>query len=105
MIYRLLDILGFEDNVVQIGVSPQMSKQKRHGVVHYDTQNGIRHIGFLADKPKRIDHRDSNVVNKMFRQLDLLGIPAVSIEVKVLRGVRIIKRSSASLAAARLRAL
>lgn len=105
MIYNVLDALGFVDKDVMLGVNPQMGKDQRHGVVHYDTQNGIRHIGFLADKPNQITSSDEDVVKKMFRQLDIFGLPAVVIEVKRGRGVQLIKRSSAGLAAARLRAL
>lgn len=105
MLYKILDAFGIIDKTVQLGISPQMDKAQRHGVVHYDTQAGVRHIGFLADKPQRITANDKDIVKSMFRQLDIFGLPAIIIEVKRGRGVQLIKRASGSLAAARLRAL
>lgn len=105
MAFDLLDTFGLVDKSVQLGVSPQMGKDKRHGVVHYDTREGTRHIGFLADHPNKITNDDQDVVKHMFRQLDLIGLPATVIEVKRGRSIQLIKRSSGDYAAARLRAL
>jgi hypothetical protein len=103
MLFKLLDYLGFHDNSVQLGVSAQMSKDKRHGVVHYDTQQGIAHIGFLADKPHRLSAHDRTMNDRLFRQLDRMSMPATTLEVKRGRSAFLIKRLSGSLAAARLR--
>lgn len=105
MIYNILNAMGLYEREVQLGVSPQMSKDLRHGVIHYDTKYGVRHIGFLADNPQFLKRADPGCVDQAFRQLDRLGIPAMSIEVKIGRSVRMIARSTASLAASRLRAL
>lgn len=105
MLIKLLDILGFVDNHVLLGLSPQMSKEKRHGVVHYDTVHGVRHIGFLADKPERLTTNDRALNERLFRQLDRMSCPATTIEVKRGRSAFLIKRLSGSLAAARLRTL
>jgi hypothetical protein len=105
MIFALLRELGITDNTVQLGLSVHMGTKQRHGVVHYDATDGIRHIGFLADKPHRLGHADKEQVTSLFRQLDRIGCPAVSLEVKRGRGAFLIKRPSAALAAARLRSL
>jgi hypothetical protein len=105
MIYALLREFGIVDNSVQLGVSRFMGEPQRHGVVHYDTNRGIRHIGFLADYPHRLGRADKEQVKDLFRQLDMIGCPAVSLEVKRGRGAFLIKRPSAALAAARLRTL
>jgi hypothetical protein len=105
MIYAILKEFGFVVNEVNLGVSPQMSEDKRHGLVHYDNGHGTYHIGFLADKPKNLAHNDREQTESLFRQLDMIGYPATSIEVKRGRGAYLIQRPNASLAAARLRAL
>jgi hypothetical protein len=105
MIYALLREFGIVDNSVQLGVSAHMGSKQRHGVVHYDMGTGIRHIGFLADKPQRLGRADKEQVKDLFLQLDKIGCPAVSLEVKHGRGAFLIKRPSGHLAAARLRSL
>ena len=105
MIYAILKEFGFVVNEVNLGVSPQMGADKRHGVVHYETTKGTYHIGFLADKPKNLARNDRDQTESMFRQLDRIGFPASSIEVKRGRGAYLIKRPTASFAAARLRSL
>jgi hypothetical protein len=105
MLYAMLREFGFKPNEVQLGLSVHMGDQKRHGVVHYDTGHGVHHIGFLADHPQRLGRRDKEQVNDLFRQLDKIGCPALSLEVKRGRSAFLIKRNSGSLAAARLRAL
>ncbi|BDD79815.1 hypothetical protein [Burkholderia phage FLC9] len=105
MIYALLREFGITDNRVLLGLSRHMSKDKRHGVVHYEGMDGVRHIGFLADKPGRLGRSDKEQVTDLFRQLDRIGYVALSLEVKRGRGAFLIKRPTGALAAARLRAL
>lgn len=74
---------------VQIGLSPDMGADKRHGVAWVKTTDGgATPIPFLADKPELLTDPCSSTIEGIFRQIAKMGMVPATLEVMVGSKVR-----------------
>jgi len=86
MLRHLLNslFLGLFDQEVQIGIPTSNHACGTHGVIHARTQYGdVKHVEFIADKPRYLKHPTPDVVAGLFKQAQRLGLMPEHIELWV----------------------
>ena len=69
---------------VNIGLSPDIAKDKRHGVAWVECVNGgVTQQSFLADKPERLVNPSMFVIRSMFHQIAKMGLYPRHLEIMI----------------------
>ena len=82
----LLDLIDslFPLPTVQVGINPDMAKNKCHGVAWVEGEDGgVSKQPFIVDKPDRLKNPNSLTINAMFQQVSKMGMIPRHLEILV----------------------
>lgn len=84
LILFILYEAGKEKFLVNIGLSTDIDKKKRHGMAWVKTADGgMVNIPFLADRPENLTNPTKFTVRDIFMQINKMGMCPQSIEVTI----------------------